>query len=162
MFQISQKFSKIVVNYSIFYDFLNSSVIFMHFLSLLVLLIFQNALEKSIKFKKKEKYITFLGSLRKSQEIEKFTTFFLKFCEIWKFFTIFWKLTLKKKYFFELCFQLHQTESWLEDEDLADAALEGFSFARQRDPVTDGIDIWDRYFYLKNQLNIVAFRRPLY
>ena len=38
----------------------------------------------------------------------------------------------------------------LDSEDKLESQLEGFEFARQREPVTDGIDVWGQVFELEH------------
>ena len=37
-----------------------------------------------------------------------------------------------------------------DSEDKLESQLEGFEFARQREPVTDGIDVWGQVFELEH------------
>jgi len=47
-------------------------------------------------------------------------------------------------------FELDRDENWLDSEDKLESQLEGFEFARQREPVTDGIDVWGTVFELEH------------
>jgi len=43
-------------------------------------------------------------------------------------------------------FQQGRSVNWLEDDAFLDKELDGFTFERQREPVTDGIEVWGEVF----------------